>query len=188
LEALTRLTISGTNACSQQRDCCYPLRCHTQLEGISMRTTLLLTALLAAVAMSPPAGAQHLVTQGDRLDWKPGPPFMPPGLQMVVLVGDPSKDAPYILRFKFPAGYKVPAHTHPGDENATVISGAFYIGMGPKLDERKGEMLKAGGLLHMPKGMQHYAWTTEETILQVHGIGPASITYVDPADDPRNKK
>jgi len=27
----------------------------------------------------------------------------------------------------------------------------------------------------------------EETILQVHGVGPWAINYVNPADDPRKK-
>ena len=40
----------------------------------------------------------------------------------------------------------------------------------------------------MPAGMKHYAWTTTETIIQVHGKGPFVINYVNPADDPRNAK
>jgi hypothetical protein len=39
----------------------------------------------------------------------------------------------------------------------------------------------------MPKGEPHYAWTTGETIVQVHAIGPWGLTYVNPADDPRNR-
>ena len=30
----------------------------------------------------------------------------------------------------------------------------------------------------------HLAWTTAETVIQVHGPGPFVITYVNPADDP----
>ena len=37
-----------------------------------------------------------------------------------------------------PAGYKIPAHHHPTTEYVTVLSDAFYIGMGDKLDEQKG--------------------------------------------------
>jgi hypothetical protein len=35
--------------------------------------------------------------------------------------------------------------------------------------------------------MQHYAWSTGPTIIQINGMGPFEITYVNPADDPRNK-
>jgi quercetin dioxygenase-like cupin family protein len=107
---------------------------------------------------------------------------------MAILTGDLSKKGPYVVRFKFPSGYKIPAHTHPNDENVTVISGTFHVGIGSKLDEKKGHMISAGGFVHLPKGMEHYAWASEETVIQSHSIGPAGITYVDPNDDPRLKK
>ena len=104
---------------------------------------------------------------------------------MAVLFGDPTKEGQFAYRVKFPAGYKVPAHMHPNDENVTVLSGTANIGTGDKLDEKKGEAIKAGGFLHMPKGMPHYAWFTEETIIQSNGVVPTGITYINPADDPR---
>jgi hypothetical protein len=76
---------------------------------------------------------------------------------------------------------------HPNDENVTVISGTFNIAMGDKFDDAKGPALKAGGFAIAPKGMAHYAWFPEETIIQIHGLGPSGITYVNPADDPRKK-
>ena len=36
-------------------------------------------------------------------------------------------------------------HNHPTAEYVTVISGKFHIGMGDKLDEKKGVELRAGG-------------------------------------------
>jgi hypothetical protein len=40
----------------------------------------------------------------------------------------------------------------------------------------------------MPKHMHHFAFASGETIVQIHGTGPFAITYVNPGDDPRNKK
>jgi uncharacterized RmlC-like cupin family protein len=85
---------------------------------------------------------------------------------------------------KMPATYKIPAHNHPTSEYVTVISGKFHIGMGDKLDEKKGVELRAGGFGEAPAHMNHYAWASEETVVQVHGQGPFAITYVNPADDP----
>jgi hypothetical protein len=34
--------------------------------------------------------------------------------------------------------------------------------------------------------MHHYAWTTGETLLQVTGMGPFDVIYIDPKDDPAN--
>jgi anti-sigma factor ChrR (cupin superfamily) len=92
-----------------------------------------------------------------------------------------------VLRLKLPAGFKVPPHMHPNDENVTVISGTFNIAMGEKFDDSKGPALKTGSFAKAPKGMAHYAWFPEETIIQIHGLGPAGVTYVNPADDPRKK-
>ena len=39
----------------------------------------------------------------------------------------------------------------------------------------------------MEANTNHFAWTTEETIVQLNGVGPWGITYVNPADDPRKK-
>jgi quercetin dioxygenase-like cupin family protein len=88
---------------------------------------------------------------------------------------------------KFPAGYKVPPHTHPNDENVTVISGTFHIAVGDKFDDTKGTVLKAGGFAQAPKGVKHYAWASQETIIRLHGMGPQNLIYINEADDPRKK-
>jgi quercetin dioxygenase-like cupin family protein len=143
---------------------------------------LFLTSVLPFSAI---AADEHLAVSPDSLKWGAAPPAFPKGAQLAVVSGDPSKEGLYVVRLKLPAGYKVPAHTHPNDENITVISGTFNIGMGDKLDEKKGDALKAGGFAFAPKGMQHYAWFTEDSIIQLHGMGPQSIIYVNPSDDPR---
>jgi quercetin dioxygenase-like cupin family protein len=152
------------------------------VHGFAVLAGLAITALLPFTAI---ADEQHVVAQPDRITWGPAPPAFPKGAQIAVLSGDPSKEGEFVYRLKVPAGYKVAAHTHPNDENVTVMSGTAHIGMGDKLDETKGEALKAGGYIHMPKGMHHYAWFAEDTIMQFNGVGPTGITYINPADDPR---
>jgi quercetin dioxygenase-like cupin family protein len=149
---------------------------------LALLTTLLVTGLASIPAI---AADDHVAVSADQLKWGPAPPAVPKGAQIAILAGDPSKDGLYVYRVKVPAGYKVPPHIHPNDENVTVISGTFNIGMGGTFDEKNGQALKAGGFVHMPKGMQHFAWYPEETIIQVHGMGPQTITYVNPADDPQ---
>lgn len=39
----------------------------------------------------------------------------------------------------------------------------------------------------MQPGTPHFAWTTEETVIQMHSVGPWAVTYVNPAEDPRRK-
>jgi quercetin dioxygenase-like cupin family protein len=150
------------------------------------RVSLIIGLFLAGLMPLPATAAdEHSVVLPDNLNWGAAPPAFPKGAQIAVLSGDPSKEGLYVVRLKVPAGYKVPAHVHPNDEYITVISGTFNIGMGDKLDEKNGDALKAGGFARAPKGMPHYAWFSEDTIVQLHGMGPQGITYVNPADDPR---
>ena len=107
---------------------------------------------------------------------------------MAVLSGDPTKKGLFTVRMQAPAGYKIPPHSHPTAENITVISGTFKVGTGDKFDEAAGKALEVGGFVLLPAGMNHYAWTTGETIIQVHGKGPFQIKYVNSEDDPRNAK
>jgi hypothetical protein len=105
-----------------------------------------------------------------------------------VLSGDPSKPAPYTVRLRFPANYKIAAHSHPTDENVVVTTGGLYIGMGDKLDPAGGKMIGPGGYALAPSGMNHYAYTKAQTDIVLFGQGPVEFKYVNPQDDPRNKK
>jgi quercetin dioxygenase-like cupin family protein len=96
--------------------------------------------------------------------------------------------APNVLfgyRVKFPDGYLIAPHFHPGDEHLVVLSGTFHMGMGERYDAAKARAMPAGSFMVMPKGKPHFAWTTGETVIHVYALGPWGLTYVNPADDPR---
>ena len=131
---------------------------------------------------------EHVVIKPGSEKWGPAPPALPPGAKVAILSGHPAKSGLYAIRVKLPEGYKVPPHWHPTDENVTVIKGTLLIGKGEKFDLDKTQELPAGSYMRMPKAMRHFAATKGETIIQVHGIGPFEITYVNPADDPRKKE
>jgi quercetin dioxygenase-like cupin family protein len=145
------------------------------------------TSMLGPVAPTRAAEAHHTVVPGDADSWGPGPPSLPPGAQAAILLGSPAKEGPFVLRLKFPAGFVVPPHRHSKDEFVTVISGGFAIAAGEKLDRAASKSLPAGSFVHLPAGMPHYAWANGETVVQINGMGPFDVKYVDPQDDPRNK-
>jgi quercetin dioxygenase-like cupin family protein len=130
---------------------------------------------------------QHQIVHPDEVQWKPGPTSLPPGAQFVILEGDPAKPGPFTMRVKFPPNYKIPPHTHPKVERVTVLKGEFKLGMGSHHREESMKRLPAGGFFTMPPGMQHFAGTDQETIVQLNGVGPWDIIYVNPADDPRKR-
>jgi quercetin dioxygenase-like cupin family protein len=156
-------------------------------EEAAMRTRALGIVLTLMAANCALADDMKMPVNASQIKWEPAPPVLPKGAEFAVLAGDPSKDGQYVVRLKMPTGYKIPAHNHPTAETVTVISGKFHIGMGDKLDVKKGVRLTAGGYAEAPAKMNHYAWATGPTVVQVHGQGPFTMTYVNPADDPSKK-
>jgi quercetin dioxygenase-like cupin family protein len=163
--------------------------------------TITAPALIAALAVvfplarlvgQSPADTTHSTEMRlhvpTAIEWKDGPAALPAGAKMALLEGDPTKEGPFVVRFQFPDGYHVAPHTHPKTERVTVISGILYLATGEALDRASAKQLPAGSFGYWPPGMKHTAWSEGETIIQLHGIGPWQITYVNPADDPRNAK
>lgn len=123
-----------------------------------------------------------------QITWKDGPPSLPLGARAAVLEGDPAKEGPFTMRIRLPGGYRIPPHVHPKVEHVTVLSGQFNVGMGSTFNQKATRPMPAGTFGFWPAGMQHFAWAKGDTIIQLHGIGPWIIMYVNPADDPRNAK
>lgn len=137
-------------------------------------------------ASADAAAEPHVaVVPADAVKWGPAPPSLPPGAQAAALLGHPSKEGPFVLRLKFPAGFVVPPHRHSKDEMVTVISGRFAITNGEKLDRDALKALPQGSFVHIPAGTPHFAWAAVETVVQINGMGPFDVKYVDPKDDPR---
>src|SRR5262245_31791951 len=158
------------------------------------------TRAIAAIALSalpltllaPSTASDHeedfVIFQPTELKWQNGPNSLPSGSKLAVLEGDPTKEGPFVMRAWLPDGYRIPPHTHPKTERLTVISGTFHIGMGDKFDTSEGRAMPAGSFGYWAAGMKHFGWAQGDTVVQVHGTGPWSIQYVNPSDDPRNKK
>ena len=142
--------------------------------------------LFLLFAMSVGA-ADHGFFSPDKIQWTNGPASLPAGAKVAAMEGDPSKEGLFTLRLSMPDGYKISPHSHPAVEHVTVISGTFQIGMGEKFDESKLNAMPAGTFGFMAPKMNHFAMTKGETVIQLHGVGPWQINYVNPADDPRKK-
>lgn len=134
----------------------------------------------------PPDSSQHVMTAAAAtLSWQDAPPGLPAGAKIAVLAGNPAQPGAYTLRAQLPAGYRIPPHWHPTAEHLTVLSGTTAVGMGDQFDEASMTDIRTGGFVALPPDMRHYLLVKTATILQVHGRGPFTITYVNPADDPR---
>jgi quercetin dioxygenase-like cupin family protein len=130
-------------------------------------------------------GAHVMITPSE-LKWS-DVPSLPPGAKIAVIEGPMNEAVPFTVRIKFPANYNLPAHWHPAVERITVLSGTFNMGVGDELDPQKTTALAPGSIAIMQSKTNHFAWTNEETIVQLNGLGPWGVTYVNLKDDPRKK-
>ena len=166
----------------------------TRWSGTAGATLILMASLTAGVSAraqeQKPARAdsEHVMRLTPaELTWTDGPPMLPPGATMAVIEGSFAKPGPFTVRLKFPANYRIPPHWHPVRVTVTVISGTFNMGFGDELDTGRGKMLPAGSIFEMPATIHHFGWTSEETIIQEHGVGPLSVNYLKPAPDARHQ-
>lgn len=162
-----------------------------------MKAILLVPALLVAVSSvacsqstapdrTPAAVAGNRGHMVPEITWGPVPPVLPPGAQIAVLSGNPFGEGVYTLRLKMPNGYVVPPHFHPTDEDVTVIEGNLLFAHGDQIDRKAMTTLPRGGFVVAAAQSHHYVIAKGETIVQVHGLGPFAITYVNPQDDPQH--
>jgi quercetin dioxygenase-like cupin family protein len=138
-------------------------------------------------------GTPHQPGQGDfrsvlpeEVDYEPFPAF-PPAVRLAVVVGRPSDPGPYVVRVKASAGAKLLPHVHHEDRVYTVVSGVFYIGLGDRFDPTKLVAYPPGSVVVLPGGTPHFHWAQSgEYVTQVQAVGPISLEYVNPRDDPRD--
>ena len=143
---------------------------------------------LTFLVMASPGAAQHsghTMFTPDNLQWTDTPAL--PGAKVAIIEGPITEAVPFTFRLKFPANYKIAPHWHPAIERVTVLSGTIHLGVGDTFDQAKATALPAGSISIMEPKMPHFAWTSEETVVQLSGMGPWGITFVHPADDPRKK-
>lgn len=146
-----------------------------------------ITTITATTTLAQPHEGEHILLASEGMVWVNGPPSLPEGAEFAVIEGDPSEEGPFTMRLKMPEDYRISPHSHPAVEHVTVISGSFYMGLGDEFDETVAEKMVVGGFAVMDVGTQHFAYTDEESVIQLHGIGPWEITYVNSSEDPRTE-
>ena len=122
------------------------------------RTALILSAFVSVIALGqalvPAQAADNpKIVAADAMSWAPAQ-GLPPGAQVAVLYGDPSKAGPFAIRFKFPAGYEIATHSHPTDEFLTIISGQGRMTFGPGADATNAQALSQGTFMSLPAEAQ----------------------------------
>jgi quercetin dioxygenase-like cupin family protein len=144
-----------------------------------LKTLIVLGCLCGFAGLAAAAADAPTVVMADQAKYTPAPAPYPTGSMIAVLSGDPTKaGSQYTVRLKLPDGAMIAPHQHGDTENVTVISGTLMVGVGSTVTPASMLALTPGSYASIPAGTPHYAIAKGETVVQVNGVGPASITLV----------
>jgi len=136
---------------------------------------------------APAAYAQGTAAAAVELKWVSAPASLPAGAKVAMLQGDLAKPGAFVFRLKLPAGYQLKPQSSPAIDRMIVVSGAFNLGTGEKFDNARTIPLYAG-YAHWPNKGPFFAFTKQETVVEIEGVGPWAVNYVNAADDPIAQK
>jgi quercetin dioxygenase-like cupin family protein len=175
--AVTKVILSGPVGAAQLRVRKTRAACrkgNATMSSPILRSTLLAVCLVGFGAPAVDAAGTPTLRQADALVWTPAE-GLPPGADVAVLYGDPSKDGPFTLRFKFPDGYEVATHSHPTAEFVTILSGKGRMAFGETADAASAQPLAPGGFMVLPAGAWHHLWIDADMIIELHSTGPFGV-------------
>jgi hypothetical protein len=109
----------------------------------------------------------------DQVQWVQ----IPNGPRVALLAGDPEKPGLYIQLVTWPPHMMSHPHFHPNDRFITVLAGTWWVGTGTKFDPDNTVPMRAGTFVtHFGKQVHFDGAKDEPTIIEIVGIGPATIT------------
>ncbi|MSQ60819.1 MAG: hypothetical protein EXR36_14565 [Betaproteobacteria bacterium] len=159
---------------------------------------VLLASLMASTAIAAGAAGEPSITPADLImtgpeavasngrEWKDSK-SVPPGMKVIMVLGDHSKPGPYVFRAMIPAGYKLPPHRHPDERSVIVLKGTYWSGTGENFDQAAMKKFTPGNFYITDARVPHFASAESDVIIQEMGIGPVEnpIEFVHAEDDPR---
>jgi anti-sigma factor ChrR (cupin superfamily) len=141
-----------------------------------MKTLALLLLLMPIGGIVPPP--ETIQVHAKKLVWNDTKPPLPAGTKIAVLEGNPKESGMFTIRLKIPAGSKLAPHWHPVPERVTVLSGEVKVGFGDTVDPRSYNTFEAGDFYVNPPLAHHYVFFRKDTIIQITGEGPWTVTPV----------
>lgn len=130
------------------------------------------------ITTPPPAPPSDFTSVQTRLStslrWIPlDVPDFPPGASVAIVHGDPNvRNRDYVIRIRFPAGYRFPVQWHEESEHITVLQGSFLFAIGDEADESVLQRYGPGDFIFAPANTAHFGGARVPTVIQVHGTGP----------------
>jgi quercetin dioxygenase-like cupin family protein len=143
------------------------------------KVSLVVLVLLGLSPAATPAAEVAQIVQPEKMKWVDNPQV--PGSKIALVLGDPKKPGPYVLRLRIPPYTKTPPHSHPDSRQVTVLSGSWNLGEGERFDPTLATRLTTGAFVLEAAKVVHYNFTAEdEAVVQISGTGPTTTYYIKP--------
>jgi quercetin dioxygenase-like cupin family protein len=138
-----------------------------------------LSAVMLARSLSGQNRREVVGLTPERVRWFT-PSHYKDGRQRARLLGNSSQGGMWVDRVKIPDSGRVLAHTHPHDEQVTVIEGTWYLGEGERFDQGKLKGYPAGSFIVIPAGFPHFVAAKDgPVIVQLSGVGKFGTDYLE---------
>ena len=142
--------------------------------------TIVLNACSISAVMAQSEGLPEGTIQKpvDAHQWADAP-HLSPGVQMLVLEGSPKAEGMFTIRLRIPADTRLKPHWHTRDERVTILSGLAKVGFGEAWNEETMTSFPAGSFYLNPPMSHHYVWIVEETEMQLTGMKPWELHFME---------
>ncbi|MFT8421111.1 MAG: cupin domain-containing protein [Gluconacetobacter sp.] len=146
---------------------------------------LLVTTGFATVGPGARAEDRPIVLTQQDIRWQAAPADFPKGIEIAYVYGNVAQPGPFVIRVKMPPHAQIAPHTHNMDETLTVLAGHFTHYIGKSFTGAQANELATGGFVHLPRETPHALRTADASvIMEISGVAPFGMTYVNPGDDP----
>jgi hypothetical protein len=162
----------------------------------TLRRTLLLTPLFAALAAAIPGTAEASkirpsetsITLPDKIKWKPWNNVPDHVGDTAELFSSTDRPGPYVVLMKWYPGFMSAPHTYRTDRFSMVLSGTWWVNSGADFDPANTVPVPAGGFVHRVARTPHYDGVkpgeSQPAVIALFGIGPVDLQLVDPSKPP----
>jgi quercetin dioxygenase-like cupin family protein len=144
---------------------------------VLLANTAIALLSICSISASDSLPAGFVEVTADQVPWQSRPSL--PGTEIAILLGEPGKPGPLVVRVRMPPNQRVAPHTHPDARTYTVLAGEWQLGFGEKFDPATLRSYKTGSLYRLPARVAHFqAAGPEGAVVQIESIGPTSTDFI----------
>jgi quercetin dioxygenase-like cupin family protein len=132
----------------------------------------------------PEGTVQHVVYAED-IQWRPSPPNLPSGCEIAVLEASPQSADLFTVRFRTSEAFVMPPHSHSKDERVTILQGKVSVAFGMNGKREYAKQFGPGDYYVNARDAVHAVWADSSSIIQITGIGPWEVKFVETLKDVR---